>query len=153
MRKILLLLVVLAFADVSYAQLITEQAKRQVWVQLNDLETRVQLLEEKINQDTLQMERLEEIIETQKPLIDSLQFAMKVKEKRLAKAKSARKDDINVNRELLSHKEGVLLDMINQRFRWAGAVGIGVVVLIFIIFIVSRIKSKTTEEKEDGERN
>lgn len=142
MKKFILVFILCITAFTANAQYLSERADADVQVQLNDMETRIRMLEEQIYNDTVQIERMSQIIDEQQIIIDSLCQVMKIDEKNLKKTSFSLKGDIDENHEIMLTKVDFLLAQINTKSLWAALVGIGAIVLSIILYIVIRRKNK-----------
>ncbi len=142
MKKLIIAFILSITAFTANAQYLSERADADVQVQLNDMETRIRMLEEQIYNDTVQIERMSQIIDEQQIIIDSLCQALKIDEKNLTKTKYNLKGDIDENHEIMLTKVDFLLAQINTKSLWAGLVGIGAIVLSVILYIIIRRKNK-----------
>ncbi len=111
------------------------------------METRIRLLEEQIYNDTVQIERMSQVIDEQQVIIDSLCQELQIDQKNLKKAKFNLKGDIDENHEIMLTKVDFLLKQINTKSLWAGLVGIGAIILSFILYFIIRKKNKKNTQK------
>lgn len=142
MKRLLIVFILCIAAVTTHAQYLSERADANVQVQLNDMETRIRMLEEQIYNDTVQIERMSQVIDEQQVIIDSLCQALQIDEKNLKKTKYNLKGDIDENHEIMLTKVDFLLRQINTKSLWAGLVGIGAIILSFVLYFIIRKKNR-----------